>query len=54
MDFELYIQQLPNFIGLLIAISIQWHALKTKQALIERLLDVIIKGENCPDEDKGA
>jgi len=50
MNIEPYIQQLPNFVGLLIAISIQWNALKAKQAMIDRLLDVIIKGENCPEE----
>ncbi len=51
MDISALIQQLPNFAGLLIALGYLWQASKRQQALIEKLIDTIIKKENCDEAD---
>lgn len=47
LDIGLIVGQLPNFIGLLIAILVQSQVIKTLLARIEKLEDVIIGKENC-------
>jgi hypothetical protein len=51
MDVNALITQLPNFAGMLIALGYLWQASKRQQTLIERLVDVIIKRENCEDDE---
>lgn len=51
MDLNALITQLPNFAGLLIALGYLWQASKRQQMLIEKLIDTIIKKENCDDDD---
>lgn len=54
MDIEAYIQQLPNLAGLLFCVIYLWRDSERKNAMISHLIDVIIKRENCEDDEKQA
>lgn len=51
MDLNTLIQQLPNFAGLLICVAVLVRIIQKQQTMIEHLVDVIVKRENCEDDD---
>lgn len=48
---EIVLSQFPSFTGLLVAILILWQVVKAQEKRIERLIEALIKAENCPDEE---
>jgi hypothetical protein len=49
IDFTTVINQLPNFLGLLIAIYAQWRIIAVLEIRLDKLIDVIVTKENCED-----
>lgn len=47
---QVVVPQLPNFIGLIVAIIYLWRDGQRQSQRIDRLIDVIVKRENCPPE----
>jgi len=51
VDLQYLLAQLPNFLGLIFCILLQFKLIGVLQADVKRLLDVIIKRENCEDTE---
>ena len=51
MELEALLSQLPNFGGLILCVMYLWRDGDKKRELIEHLVNVIVKRENCDDED---
>lgn len=52
MEIETYIQQLPNFAGLVICVIYLWREGEKKNTMISHLIDIIVKRENCDSDEK--
>lgn len=52
--FETIITQTPNFLGLVIAILVLMSDNRNKQAIIDKLIDVIVTRAYCDDNDPEA
>lgn len=44
------VTQMPNFIGLVVALIYLWRDGQRQSQRIDKLIDVIVNRENCPEE----
>jgi len=47
IDIGAIIEGMPNFVGLMVCIAVLYRLNVSKQTTIDRLIDTIVKRENC-------
>lgn len=50
IDFNNVVQNIPNFVGMVIAISVLWRVIDGQAKQIERLESALIRRENCEEK----